>query len=204
MKVIEYTLTTIIRNQVGISAMQFGFMPGRGTSDAIFVLQQVHLGKQKDLYLAFIGLEKAFNSMPRKEMWWAMGKRGEWFITTAHTLDNYSPWFDVQVGIHQDFIVSSFLLINVIEILSLYLRTGSPWELRYADDLVITAETPDELLQRFRVWKTNLQAKGLRVNIGKAKIMVSAHNALKPVEASKFSYGVCNKGVGSNSVKCFV
>lgn len=77
MKVIEYTLTTIIRNQVGISAMQVGFMPGRGTSDAIFVLQQVHLGKQKDLYLAFIGLEKAFNSMPRKEMWWAMGKRGE-------------------------------------------------------------------------------------------------------------------------------
>lgn len=119
-------------------------------------------------------------------------------------MDNYSPWFDVQVGIHQDFIVSSFLLINVIEILSLYLRTGSPWELRYADDLVIIAETPDELLQRFRVWKTNLQAKGLRVNIGKAKIMVSAHNALKPVEASKFSYGVCNKGVGSNSVKCFV
>lgn len=119
-------------------------------------------------------------------------------------MDNYSPWFDVQVGINQDFIVSPFLLINVIEILSLYLRTGSPWELRYADDLVITAETPDELLQRFRVWKTNLQAKGLRVNIGKAKIMVSAHNALKPVEASKFSYGVCNKGVGSNSVKCFV
>ena len=118
-------------------------------------------------------------------------------------MDNYSPWFDVQVGIHQDFIVSPFLLINVIEILSLYLRTGSPWELRYADDLVIIAETPDELLQRFRVWKTNLQAKGLRVNIGKAKIMVSAHNALKPVEASKFSYGVCNKGVGSNSVKCF-
>ena len=31
-----------MRTQVDIDAMQFGFMSGRGTSDAIFILQQVH------------------------------------------------------------------------------------------------------------------------------------------------------------------
>ena len=57
MEVVEHILATIIRTQVGIDAMQFGFMPGRGTSDAIFILKQVHekyLGKHEDLYFAFV------------------------------------------------------------------------------------------------------------------------------------------------------
>ena len=43
--------------------MQFGFMPGGGTTDAIFILRQVYgkyLGKHKDLYFGFIDLEKPF------------------------------------------------------------------------------------------------------------------------------------------------
>ena len=92
-----------------------------------------------------------------------------------------------------------------IEALSRHFRSGCPWELLYADDLVITAEILDELLEKFRVWKTNLETKGLlRVNVGKKKIMVKANNAPKPVETSKFPCGVCNKGVGSNSIKCHV
>ena len=57
-------------------------------------------------------------------------------------------------------------------------------------------------LEKFRVWKTNLESKGLRVNVDKAKILVSAHNAPKPVDGSKFLYGVCNKGVRISSTKC--
>ena len=68
-KVVEHILATIIRTHVDIHAMQFGFMPGRGTTNAIFILQQVHekyLDKHKDLYLAFVDLEKAFERVPRK------------------------------------------------------------------------------------------------------------------------------------------
>ena len=68
-KVVEHILATIIRTHVDIHAMQFGFMPGRGTTNAIFILQQVHekyLDKHKDLYLAFADLEKAFERVPRK------------------------------------------------------------------------------------------------------------------------------------------
>ena len=46
------------------------------------------------------------------------------------------------------------------------------------DDLVITAETLDKLLGKFCFWKTNLETKGLDVNVRKTKIMVNAHNAL--------------------------
>ena len=59
-----------------------------------------------------------------------------------------------------------------------------------------------ELLEKFRTWKANLECKGLRVNAGKTKILVSAPNATKPVDSSKFPFGVCNEGVGNNSIKC--
>ena len=67
--------------------MQIGFMRGRGTTNAIFTLQQVHkkyLGKHKDLYFAFVDLEKAFDGVPRKVLWWALRKVGvdEWLTRT--------------------------------------------------------------------------------------------------------------------------
>lgn len=68
-KVMEHVLATTIRTQVDIDAMQFGFIPKRGTSDAIFILRRIHgkyLGKHKNLYLAFVDLEKAFHYGQRK------------------------------------------------------------------------------------------------------------------------------------------
>ena len=46
-----------------IDSMQFGFMSGRGTTDAIFKvcqLQEKYLAKNKELWMAFVDLEKAF------------------------------------------------------------------------------------------------------------------------------------------------
>ena len=42
MKVIERVLERRIREKVKIDAMQFGFMPGKGTTDAIFTVRQMH------------------------------------------------------------------------------------------------------------------------------------------------------------------
>ena len=55
-------------------------------------------------------------------------------------------------------------------------RTGTPWELLYVDDLVISAETEEGLKMKLNKWKTEMEAKGLRVNMGKTKIMVSGVN----------------------------
>ena len=44
--------------------MQFGFRPGRGTTDAIFVvrlIQEQFLAKKRELLLAFVDLEKALD-----------------------------------------------------------------------------------------------------------------------------------------------
>ena len=41
LKVVERIIGMQIRSQVSIVEMQFGFMPGRGTTDAIFILRQM-------------------------------------------------------------------------------------------------------------------------------------------------------------------
>ena len=59
--------------------MQFGFIPERGTIDAVFFLrrmQEEHQAKGKKLYMCFVVLEKAFNSIQRKVLEWAMKKKG--------------------------------------------------------------------------------------------------------------------------------
>ena len=42
----------------------------------------------------------------------------------------------------------------VLEALSIEYRIGCPWELLYADDLVLVAETMEELVGKFEKWKT--------------------------------------------------
>ena len=41
MKLLERMLDSFIRNMVDIDEMQFGFVPGRGTTDAIFIVRQL-------------------------------------------------------------------------------------------------------------------------------------------------------------------
>ena len=46
---------------------------------------------------------------------------------------------------------------------------GLPWELLYADDLVLLADSEEDLKRKLQRWKSGLEAKGLRVNVGKRK-----------------------------------
>ena len=77
MKVLERVVEGFIRQRVVINDMQCGFMQGRGTTDAIFILRQLqekHLVAGKTLYLAFIDLEKTFDRVPWEVTWWSMRK----------------------------------------------------------------------------------------------------------------------------------
>ena len=62
LKVIEKVVKNIICDIVKIEEMQFGLCPGRGTTDAIFILRQLQekcLTKHRKLYMAFVDLEKS-------------------------------------------------------------------------------------------------------------------------------------------------
>ena len=55
---------------LNIDEMQFAFEPGKGSTDAIFIVRQLRekyiAATNKWLYFASVDLEKAFNSVPRK------------------------------------------------------------------------------------------------------------------------------------------
>ena len=57
----------------------------------------------------------------------------------------------VGVGIHQGFVLSPLLFIIVLEALSREFHTGYPWQLLYANNLMICAESMEELLSAGKV-----------------------------------------------------
>ena len=45
-----------------IDSMQFGFMAGKSTTDAIFIVsKEKYLARNKELWMTFVDLEKAFD-----------------------------------------------------------------------------------------------------------------------------------------------
>ena len=61
-----------MRQCTNIPESPFGFMPGRSTTYAIFILKQTiekHREGQKNIIVTFIDQEKAYDSIPREEIW---------------------------------------------------------------------------------------------------------------------------------------
>lgn len=74
-------------------------------------------------------------------------------------------------------------------------------EILYADDMVLIRDTIDDIKANFLRWKDALERKGLKVNLGKTKFMVSRSKDERC--CSKINrYGICGKRVVSNSVVC--
>ena len=63
------------------------------------------------------------------------------------------------------------------------------------------AQDLDELRDRLRKWKRDMEAKGMRVNLGKTKVMWGGRDCRRDYGV-KFPCAVCCKGVGSNSILC--
>ena len=108
----------------------------------IKVHEEKYLAKKKDLWMAFVDLEKAFDRVPREVVWWALRKLGvdEWIVsviksmyeeaTTAVKVNGrVSNAFVVRVGVHQGSVLSPLLFIIVLEALSREFKEGLPMEL---------------------------------------------------------------------------
>ena len=66
----------------------------------------------------------------------------------------------------------------VTEAISKEFRVALPWELLYADDLAVIAETEEELIKRLNECKDNVESKGMRVNMNKTKVMISGERQM--------------------------
>ena len=80
-------------------------------------------------------------------------------ISKIRVNDSYSDDISVKVGVHQGSVLSPLLFIIVLEALSKEFRTACPWELFYADDLIVLAETSEALREKLSTWKHNFELK---------------------------------------------
>ena len=61
--ILDRVAENFLQHQLYIDDIQFGFMPGRGTTDAILIVRQLQEkchDANKALYMAFVDLKKAF------------------------------------------------------------------------------------------------------------------------------------------------
>ena len=185
MKTWERIVDHRIRSEVVISQEQFGFMKGRSTEDAIFALRQLlekYREGQRKIHCTFIDLEKAYNRVPREELVWCMRKKkvSEKYIrlvldmykdaeTVVRSTAGTSEPFPVKVGLHQGSVLSPFLFNIIMDVLTEGVRKESPWQMMFADDVVLCAEERREAQKDLSSWCNALEKWEMKVSRSKMK-----------------------------------
>ena len=113
------------RTEGVISEVQSGFRKGRGCTDQTFAVRQIcekYVRKGRDVYFAFLDLEKAYDRVDREAMWNVLrlyGVGGK-LLKAVKSLyvgskacvrvgNELSDWFEVRVGLRQGCVMLPWL-----------------------------------------------------------------------------------------------
>ncbi|KAK3543525.1 hypothetical protein QTP70_023635, partial [Hemibagrus guttatus] len=187
MKLWERVVEARLRKVVEICEQQYGFMPRKSTTDAIFalrILMEKYRDGQKELHCVFVDLEKAYDRVPREELWYCMRKSGvaEKYVrvvqdmyersrTVVRCAVGQTEEFNVEVGLHQGSALSPFLFAMVMDQLSEEVRQESPWTMMFADDIVICSESREQVEENLERWRFALERRGMKVSRSKTEYM---------------------------------
>ena len=132
-KVYGRMLINVIRDKTKnvIAEVQSGFRRGRGCTDQIFIVRQMcekYLGKGKDVHFAFLGLEKAYDSVDRDAVWIVLRLYGiggrllrgfkSLYVGSKSCVrvgNEVSEWLPVRVGLRQGCVMSPWLFSLYID-----------------------------------------------------------------------------------------
>jgi len=157
MKLWEMVIEGQLRKNILISKNQFGFMPGRSTTEAIHLsrrLIKLYMDKKKDFHLVFIDLEKACDKVSCEVMWECLEKKDVPMAYMKVTKDMYEgvkitvrtsasdiEYFSIDIGFHQSLALNQFLFTIVMDELTREIHDEVPWCMLFADDIVRIDET---------------------------------------------------------------
>jgi hypothetical protein len=72
----------------------------------------------------------------------------------------------------------------------------------YADDLVLTAQSREEVTDKFNVWNARMEKRGLKINMDKTMVLVTGKEAKEKIQAGSWLCGSWGWRVWVNSILC--
>ena len=177
---------------------QAGFRAKMGTTDHIFALHGLithFINQNKQLFCTFVDFTKAFDYIVRENLWfkiYRLGIRGRLFnviksmyshvYTRVKLQNDIGTIFESHLGLRQGECLSPILFslyINDLED-TLYLKGAKGVDtgllkiflLMYADDIVIFANSADELQYNLDILGEYCKQWKLKVNINKTKVLI--------------------------------
>ncbi|GJS60272.1 retrovirus-related pol polyprotein LINE-1 [Tanacetum coccineum] len=161
MKLWERVIERRLRRETLVSENQFGFMPGRSSVEAIHLIRSLmekYMERQRDLHMAFLDLEKAYDSVPRELIWKNLVDKGssrryikvirdmyDGAKTRVRTSIRNTEFFPVDVGLHQGSAIRPYLFSLILDELSKEIKEDIPWCLIFSDNIVLVSESAEGL-----------------------------------------------------------
>ncbi|GKB09499.1 type I inositol polyphosphate 5-phosphatase 13 isoform X1 [Tanacetum coccineum] len=109
--------------------------------------------RQRDLHMAFLYLEKAYDSVPRELIWKTLVDKG----SSRRYIKGSA--------------ISPYLFALILDELSKEIQEDIPWCLILADDIVLVSESTEGLYIRLENWREALEDNGLRVSREKTEYL---------------------------------
>ena len=205
-KILLRIIMARIRNKTKpeIAEEQCGFVEGKGTSNAIYILRTIlerALEHQKDIYLCFIDYTKAFDNVKHdklieilkqldvygkdlriiSKMYWEQ-------LAAVRVHDEISSYKPVKRGVRQGCVLSpelfsiysEMIMRNIVGLKGTAINGHNINNLRYADDTVLIAESPEDLQSLLNVIVEESRNMGLSLNLKKTETMVVTRKKTTP------------------------
>ncbi|KAK3564691.1 hypothetical protein QTP86_024806 [Hemibagrus guttatus] len=147
-------------------------------------------------------LEKAYDRVPREELWYCMRKSGvaEKYVrvvqdmyersrTVVRCAVGQTEEFKVEVGLHQGSALSPFLFAIVMDQLSEEVRQESPWTMMFADDIVICSVSREQVEENLERWRFALERRGMKWKAKQSQL--KQDNAEPPTKPPPISEEPC-------------
>ena len=207
LKVVGRRIKTRLEERV--DEEQFGFRKGKGTRDAIFLLRTVierSLEKQRDIFMCFVDFEKAFDTVvhePLMDTLQSFGVDGRdarmiaklyWEQRAVVKVENErSDWVDIERGVRQGCVLSpdlfsmytQIVMEELAEVEGVRIGGKNLNNIRYADDMVMIADSEGKLQILIDKLHEKCLEKGLRINRSKTEVMgITKRNELLPVNVT--------------------
>ena len=184
-RILDSRMREIVEPHLGEE--QFGFRKGKGTTDAMFIVRQMMERKlefQQESSWGFLDLEKAYDKINREmippvlrqyhvpeeliTMVMALYRTPR---TQVRTCFGKTKTFEVKVGLHQGSALSPLLFIILLDDISKRCPMERGQKVIYADDIVLGANTAEELQQAVEMWYNQLAVHGMRMSKVKTEVL---------------------------------